>query len=104
MRADLEAGPAERSVLHRSNVSPQADTPGARIRANEPRGLQSAHPSRRGSGLKLNKDTLMGAVLIAAGIVTYLYTRKPSVTRRMLTLIGAAASVIIGALLFFHVA
>jgi len=54
--------------------------------------------------LKLNKDTLMGAVLIAAGIVTYLYTRKPSVTRRLLTLIGAAASVIIGALLFFHVA
>lgn len=58
----------------------------------------------RGSGLKINKDTLMGAVLIAAGIVTYLYTRKPSVTRRMLTLIGAVASVIIGALLFFHVA
>ncbi|HEX3300236.1 MAG TPA: hypothetical protein VHW68_09000 [Actinomycetota bacterium] len=54
--------------------------------------------------MKLNKDTLMGAVLIAAGIVTYLYTRKPSVTRRLLVLIGAAATVIIGALLFFQIA
>jgi hypothetical protein len=68
-----------------------------------PTTVAAAEPERE-AGLKLNKDTLMGAILIAAGIVTYLYMKKPSVTRRMLTLIGAAATVIIGALLFFQIA
>ena len=57
------------------------------------------------NGVKLNRDTVMGAILIAAGVVTYLYTqRKRSITRRVLALLGAAATVIIGALLFFHIA
>ncbi len=54
--------------------------------------------------MKLNRDSLMGAILIASGVVTYLYSRRRSMTRKMLALIGAAATIIIGALLFFHVA
>lgn len=54
--------------------------------------------------MKLTHDTLMGAVLIAASILTFLYTRRHSVTRKMLALLGAAGTLIIGILLFFHLA
>ena len=60
---------------------------------------------RQGEGdVKLNRDTVMGALLIASAILTFLYTRRRSMTRRMLALLGAATTVVIGAVLFFHVA
>jgi hypothetical protein len=46
----------------------------------------------------------MGVILVAAGVLTYLYTRNPTDTLKILALLGAAGSVIIGALLFFHLA
>ena len=49
-------------------------------------------------------DTLMGAVLLAAGGLTIAYTRAASPTLKMLTLVGAAATLVIGFLLFFHLA
>jgi hypothetical protein len=49
-------------------------------------------------------DTLMGAALLASGVLTIAYTRAASNTLKMLTLIGAAATLVIGFLLFFHLA
>jgi hypothetical protein len=69
------------------------------------RGLQSSNRlAGEGDGVELNHDSLMGVILVAAGVLTYLYTRNPTDTLKILALLGAAGSVIIGALLFFHLA
>jgi hypothetical protein len=49
-------------------------------------------------------DTLMGAALMASGGLTIAYTRAASNTLKILALIGAAVSLVIGFLLFFHLA
>jgi hypothetical protein len=49
-------------------------------------------------------DTLMGAALLASGALTIAYIRAASNTLKILTLIGAAATLVIGFLLFFHLA
>jgi hypothetical protein len=49
-------------------------------------------------------DTLMGAALFASGALTIAYIRAASNTLKILTLIGAAATLVIGFLLFFHLA
>ncbi len=49
-------------------------------------------------------DTLMGAVLIAAGGLTVASTRVKRNAVRTLALLGAAATIVIGVLLFFHLA
>ena len=47
-------------------------------------------------------DTLMGSVLVISGGLTFAYTRAASKILLILTLIGAAATIVIGVLLFFH--
>jgi ABC-type enterochelin transport system permease subunit len=54
--------------------------------------------------MKFGHDTLMGIGLVASGGLTFAYTRVPSKTLLILTLIGAAVTVIIGVLLFFGLA
>lgn len=49
-------------------------------------------------------DTLMGSVLVISGGLTFAYTRAALKTLLILTLIGVAATIFIGALLFFHLA
>ena len=49
-------------------------------------------------------DTLMGAVLLASGGLMIAYTRAASNTLKILVLVGAAATLVIGFLLFFHLA
>ena len=49
-------------------------------------------------------DTLMGAVLLASGGLMIAYTRAASNTLKILVLVGAAATLLIGFLLFFHLA
>ena len=49
-------------------------------------------------------DTLMGSVLVISGGLTFTYTRAASRILLILTLIGAAATFVIGVLLFFHLA
>ena len=49
-------------------------------------------------------DTLMGSVLVISGGLTFAYTRAASKILLILTLIGAAATIVIGVLLFFHLA
>lgn len=49
-------------------------------------------------------DTLMGAALPASGALTIAYTRSGSNTLKTLALVGAAATLVIGFLLFFHLA
>jgi uncharacterized membrane protein len=49
-------------------------------------------------------DTLMGSVLVISGGLTFAYTRAASRILLILTLIGAAATIVIGVLLFFHLA
>jgi len=54
--------------------------------------------------MAFDHDSLMGLILVAAGVLTFLYTRSQTSTMRILALLGALGSVIIGALLFFQVA
>ena len=69
------------------------------------RGLQSNNSlDGEGNGVELNHDSLMGVILIAAGVLTFPITRNPSDTLKILALLGAAGSVIIGALLLFQIA
>ncbi len=50
-------------------------------------------------------DTLMGSVLVISGGLTFAYTRAASrILLILMTLIGAAATFVIGVLLFFHLA
>jgi hypothetical protein len=49
-------------------------------------------------------DTFMGSVLVISGGLTFAYTRAVSKILLILTLIGAAATIVIGVLLFFHLA
>ncbi|MFY9932021.1 MAG: hypothetical protein WAK82_28840 [Streptosporangiaceae bacterium] len=49
-------------------------------------------------------DTLMGSVLVISGGLTFAYTRAASKILLILTLIGTAATILIGVLLFFHLA
>ncbi len=49
-------------------------------------------------------DTLMGAALLVSGGLTIAYVRAPSATLRIFTLVGAAATIVIGLLLFVHLA
>jgi hypothetical protein len=49
-------------------------------------------------------DTLMGAVLIASGGLMVASARVKTKVVRTLALIGAAATIVIGVLLFFHLA
>ncbi len=49
-------------------------------------------------------DTLMGSVLVISGGLTFAYTRAASKILLLLTLIGVAATILIGVLLFFHLA
>ncbi len=49
-------------------------------------------------------DTLMGSVLVISGGLTFAYTRTASRILLILTLTGAAATFVIGVLLFFHLA
>jgi hypothetical protein len=61
-------------------------------------------PEYGGDCMKFGHDTVMGVVLVISGGLTFAYTRVPSRTLRILTLIGAAATIIIGLLLFFGLA
>lgn len=54
--------------------------------------------------MKFGHDTVMGIVLVISGGLAIAYTRAPSKNLRILTLIGAAAAIIIGLLLFFGLA
>jgi hypothetical protein len=61
--------------------------------------------------MKFGHDTVMGIFLVASGGLTIAYVRAASAhtktvsrTLRILTLIGAAAAIIIGLLLFFGLA
>jgi hypothetical protein len=54
--------------------------------------------------MKFGHDTVMGVVLVVAGVLTFASTRSPSKTVRILALLGAAATIIIGLLLFFGLA
>lgn len=49
-------------------------------------------------------DTLMGSVLVISSGLTVAYIRAGSRILLILTLIGAAATFVIGVLLFFHLA
>jgi hypothetical protein len=49
-------------------------------------------------------DILMGSVLVISSGLTFAYTRAASRRLLILTLIGAAATFVIGVLLFFHLA
>jgi hypothetical protein len=49
-------------------------------------------------------DTLMGSVLVISSGLTVAYIRAASRLLLRLTLIGAAATFVIGVLLFFHLA
>ena len=49
-------------------------------------------------------DTLMGTALLASGALTIAYTRSASNTLKILVLVGAAATLVIGFLLVFHLA
>jgi hypothetical protein len=49
-------------------------------------------------------DTFMGSVLVISGGLTFAYTRAARKILLILTLIGAAATIVIGVLLFFHLA
>jgi hypothetical protein len=60
---------------------------------------------------KFGHDTVMGVLLVASGGLTIAYVRAASAyakavsrTLRILTLIGAAVSIVIGLLLFFGLA
>jgi hypothetical protein len=54
--------------------------------------------------MKFGHDTLMGAALVVSGGLTFAYTRAASKILLILTLIGAAATIVIGLLLFFGLA
>src|ERR1044072_7856882 len=54
--------------------------------------------------MEFDHDSLMGLILVAAGVLTFLYTRNPTNTMKLLALLGALGSVIIGALLFLQLA
>jgi len=49
-------------------------------------------------------DTLMGSVLVISSGLTFAYIRAGSRILLRLTIIGAAATFVIGVLLFFHLA
>ncbi len=49
-------------------------------------------------------DTLMGSVLVISGGLTFAYIRAATKFLHILALIGAAATFVIGVLLFFHLA
>ena len=49
-------------------------------------------------------DTLMGSVLIISAGLTFAYTRAAARTLLTLALTGAAGTLVIGVLLFFHLA
>jgi hypothetical protein len=55
-------------------------------------------------GMKFGHDTLMGAALVISAGLTVAYTRAASRTLLILTLIGAAVTLVIGVLLFFRLA
>jgi hypothetical protein len=61
--------------------------------------------------MKFGHDTVMGIILVASGGLTIAYVRAASAyvraalrTLRILSLIGAAAAIVIGLLLFFGLA
>jgi hypothetical protein len=54
--------------------------------------------------MKFGHDTLMGAALVISGGLTVAYTRAASKILLILTLIGAAVTLVIGVLLFFGLA
>jgi hypothetical protein len=49
-------------------------------------------------------DTLMGSVLVISAGLTFAHTRAASRTLLILTVTGAAGTLVIGVLLFFHLA
>jgi ABC-type enterochelin transport system permease subunit len=55
-------------------------------------------------GMKFGHDTLMGAARVISGGLTVAYTRAVSKILLILTLIGAAVTLVIGVLLFFGLA
>jgi membrane associated rhomboid family serine protease len=54
-----------------------------------------------GNAVKFGHDTVMGILLAVSGLLTIAYVRAPSRTLRILVLIGAVVTIVIGALLFF---
>jgi hypothetical protein len=54
--------------------------------------------------MEFDHDSLMGVILLAAGVLTFLYTRNQTNTMKILALLGALGSVVIGSLLFFQLA
>ena len=54
--------------------------------------------------MKFGHDTVMGVLLAASGVLTIAYVRAASRTLRVLVLIGAAVTIVIGLLLFFGLA
>jgi hypothetical protein len=60
---------------------------------------------KRGNVMAMDwHDTLMGSVLVISAGLTFAYTRAASRTLLILTLTGAAGTLVIGVLLFFHLA
>ena len=54
--------------------------------------------------MKFGHDTLMGAALVISGGLAVVYTRGATRILLILTLIGAALTLVIGVLLFFGLA
>src|SRR4051812_27966217 len=80
---------------HRPPIRPTcAAREQTRVLASEP----------KGDGAEFDHDSLMGLILVAAGVLTFLYTRSQTNTLKLLALLGALGSVIIAGLLFFQVA
>jgi hypothetical protein len=55
----------------------------------------------KGIPVKFGHDTVMGILLVASGALTIAYVRAASRNLRILALIGAAVTIVIGLLLFF---
>ena len=60
--------------------------------------------SSKGGDVEFTHDTLMGAILIAAAVLTFLFTRSQTSTLKLLALLGALGTLVIGVLLFFGIA
>jgi hypothetical protein len=54
--------------------------------------------------VEFGHDTIMGVLLAAAGAVTIAYLTAASRALRVLALVGAAVTIVIGLLLFFGLA
>ena len=96
--------PYKEEVGGSSPSAPTAKMPAkiGRHHAHRRRGFRPQHDlERRTVG---GHDTSMGAFLSASGGLTVAHTRAATQTLKILTLVGAAATLVVGFLLFFHLA